>query len=130
MDATGILEVQVSLMDTIVNLWQLWLGGTFAFVIAFHSGKDSLTKAVLIVGCLIYVAASLSIAIRYYGYVIVIYELNQDLLNMGAQPLRFPDLGGTLNLITTAFTFVLGTTAATWFAISQFVKQKNNAGDN
>ena len=124
MDVVGIYEVQTNLMDTVIGLQELWLGGTFAVIVAFHAGRESINKTILWLGCILYAVASFTIGIRYYGYVATIYNLTESIVAAGEQPLPFPMEISVANLIATAFMFLLGTFGAIAFAINQYVKKE------
>ena len=123
MDPSGIYEVQVALMGVIGSLWELWLGGTFALIVAFHVGRDSLNVVLLIVGCLIYLAACVSISFRYIAYTSAFVEFNTQLEVAGFDPFPSPEWFGVYNSLVTIGTFLLGTVATVAFAVIQYNRE-------
>ena len=128
MDPTGIYEVQVALMGAISGLWELWLGGTFALVVAFHFGRDSVSLPLVTVCCVLYLAATVTVALRYIAYSTAIGFYNQKLSDAGFDQFPIPDWFGIPTGIITLATFTFGTLAALYFAISKYYARDKEEG--
>jgi hypothetical protein len=113
-----IYELQLQLVEIINGLWEIWLGLTFAFIVAFHLGRKVIGLGVTYVSCFLFVGASILVALRYIDYGMMIVSFNTQLLDGGYAPL--PQAPWTTYGIYNALTLLLisvGTGSATLFAI-------------
>lgn len=69
MNPIEVNQIYVEYIHAINGLWEIWLATTFAFIVAFHIGKASITKALTWIGCSLYFFASAAILVRYLNYV-------------------------------------------------------------
>jgi hypothetical protein len=119
MNPMEIYEVQNGIMENVNSLWELWLGGTFAVIVAFHVGRDSISKALFVIGSVLYLLASISIVMRYLAYVAAIGELNSSLIENGLDGYPFPSWFPISNSLLTLAIFLFGTVATLVFAYGQ-----------
>ena len=52
-------------LHLISSIWEYWLASTFAFIVAFHAGRKSITKPLAFIGCGLYMMASVAAILRY-----------------------------------------------------------------
>ena len=114
----------VEYIATISDLWGIWLTSTFAFIVAFHAGRASITKLLIWVGCLLYSAIALVTILRYLGSVYTLAGLRLLLENTGSENLSSGFFGNAITLLTLG-TMCIGTLAAIYFAICQY-RAKND----
>jgi len=119
MSPAEIYELQIGIIENVNALWELWLGGTFAVIVAFHAGRESITRALFVVGSLLYLSASISIIMRYMAYLAAIGDLNGRLTEAGHSGFPYPDWFPISNSILTLGIFLFGTLATLVFARSQ-----------
>jgi hypothetical protein len=115
MSVAELYEIHVQLVSIVNEVWQLWLGGTFGFIVAFHIGKDSIDKAVFWVGSSIYLIASIILIVRYLDYAIAIGGLIQKVSDAGGDPLQ-PAGWSTFYGPMTLVLMVFGSVSAVWYA--------------
>ena len=114
---------QMSLISTI---WEYWLASTFAFIVAFHAGRKSITKPLAWIGCTLYSMAAIAAILRYVRTVAITGTLNDRMLSDGIEPLSINVFLSSGQTIFSTATFVLGTIAAVWYAVYQFRKQNDS----
>ena len=119
MNPMDVYEVQNGIMENVNALWELWLGGTFAVIVAFHVGRDSISKPLLMTGSVLYLLASVSIVLRYLAYVSAIGALNSSLLENGLEAYPLPSWFAIPNSLLTFGIFIFGTIATLFFAYGQ-----------
>ena len=134
MNPMEVYEVQNGIMENVNALWELWLGGTFAVIVAFHVGRDSISKLLLVAGSVLYLLASVSIVLRYLAYVSAIGALNNSLIESGFEAYPLPSWFSIPNSLLTFGIFVFGTGATLLFAYGQRKdiqtdETENNASD-
>lgn len=115
MSIAELYEIHVQLVSVVNEVWQLWLGGTFGFIVAFHIGKDSIDKAVFWVGSSIYLIASIILTVRYLDYATALGVLIQKVSDAGGDPLQpsgFSAFYGPMTLVLMA----VGSISAIWYA--------------
>ena len=117
-EADFIQQIQEA-QNIISGIWQYWLASTFAFIVAFHAGRQSITKQLAWIGCVLYLLTSVAATLRYWRIVLFTDQLTSRWLDSGAEPIVLsPILTSGVALIS-LITFTLGTVAAVWFAIHQ-----------
>ncbi len=121
-----IYEVQNGVMENVNSLWELWLGGTFAVIVAFHVGRDSISRSLFVMGSLLYLLASISIVMRYLAYVAAIGELNSTLIENGLAGFPFPTWFPVSNSLLTLAIFLFGTIATLVFSYGQRKSAKSD----
>lgn len=107
-------------LHLISSIWEYWLASTFAFIVAFHAGRKSITKPLAFIGCGLYMMASVAAILRYVRTVGKINLLNERMTNEGFELLVtnvVVTLGQTLFSMAT---FILGSIAAVSYAIYQY----------
>jgi len=124
MNPAEIYEIQAAIIPSINDLWEIWLGGTFAVIVAFHVGRHSITRPLLVTGCVLYSAASASICLRYAALISAFGAFNRQLLEAGYDIFPMPEWFIVPNFTITALIFFLGTIATVTFAITQYVKNQ------
>lgn len=120
MNPNELYDLQIQMIGIINDVWELWLGATFGFVVAFHLGRESIRKSVLVIGCSLYLSASALMLLRYIDYGMGIRRLAGQLREAGFDSLQPAPWAGTgIYTIATVSIMVFGTCAVTWYAISQ-----------
>lgn len=120
MSPTETYEAQIALMAVMNNLWEIWLGGTAAFIVAFHVGRKSVTLLLLSIGCCLYLAACVSLVMRYIAYIEMIASMSKMLVAAGHAPYPMPEWFGVPNTLLTLAIFLFGTMSALYFAVYQY----------
>lgn len=121
MNPNELYNLQLQMIGIINDLWELWLGATFAFVVAYHLGRESISKSVLVIGCTLYLSASMLMLARYIDYGMGIRRIAGQLREAGfsnLQPAPWASTG--IYTIATVSIMIFGMAAATWYAIKQY----------
>jgi hypothetical protein len=119
MNPTEVYAVHAELIGALNGMFEIWLGFTFATVVAIHVAAQSINKWVLGTGITLYLSASYVFLIRYAHTGGVITFLNERLTDAGL-PI-YPTPGATLSLMT-LFVFMFGTIATVVYAVHWFRK--------
>lgn len=120
MNPTDYYEIHMELVHAIGNVWEIWLTVTFAVVVAFHIGRDSINRILLVVGSTLYVAVGMVTFTRYMSYAGSIGLLRQEALAAGLP--AFPQdvaMAMFMSVLSMA-TIAIGTVATVVYAIHQY----------
>jgi len=106
-------------MTLISTIWEYWLASTFAFIVAFHAGRKSITKPLVWIGCSLYVMVSIAAILRYLRSVAIAGGLNERMTSAGFEPLTVNFIFSYGQTGISIATLILGTIAAVSYAIHQ-----------
>ena len=106
-------------LSGISDLWQIWLALTFAFIVAFHVGRASITKLLTFLGCGLYAIAAGATILRYLSSILFVIEIRDSMGDLGLQTFGEPVFASSIFLLTFGTMFI-GTLVAIWFAIYQY----------
>jgi len=106
-------------MNLISTIWELWLAITFAFIVAFHVGRKSITRYLSWIGCSLYLLASTAAILRYVRTVAITQILNDRLIAEGIEPLSVNTFLSAGQTLISMATFIVGTIAAVSYAVYQ-----------
>ena len=110
--------------NLISSIWQYWLACTFAFIVAFHAGRNSITKELTGIGCGLYFLVSVAAILRYLRTILFTRELNSRMIDSGFEPITTNFILGLGVSITSITVFVLGTVVSIAFGIHQYRARK------
>ena len=125
MNPTDYYEIHMELVNAIGNVWEIWLTITFATVVAFHIGRNSINGVLLLIGTLLYIAAALVAVTRYLNYADSIRLLREEALTSGLT--AFPqnlDMAAFITVLPIG-TMVMGTIATATFVIYQYRRRSS-----
>ena len=112
--------------NAITGLWEIWLTSTFAFIVGFHAGRESITRLLIWTGSLLYFAMTMVTTLRYLNYSRILAELRGFGENSGIENLGSMSYGFGISLFTlTLGTMCIGTLAAIYYAVSQYRGKKD-----
>ena len=101
MDAAELYGVQAELLAHISNIFEIWLGFTFAALVAFHFAANQLSKRMLRVTQTLYTLASILFVGRYFGIGAATNRISDQLEVLGLEPLVPTGLGFFIFLLMT-----------------------------
>ena len=113
-----IYELQIQLLDQFTNVFEVWLGFTFAAIVAFHFGASLLSKNMLRACMALYVFASILFLTRYIALTVALASLTAELASMDRGPIVPPYLGAPIALMIVIL-FIAGTTTTIWYALQR-----------
>jgi len=117
----------VEYTNAISGLWEIWLTSTFAFVVGFHAGRESLTTLLIWIGSLLYFSMTLVTILRYLNYSRVLTELRKLGESSGIEAISSMPHGYSVSLFTlTLGTMCIGSFAAIYYAVNQYLSQKDD----
>jgi hypothetical protein len=111
---TDVYAVHVELLGVLNSLFEIWLGFTFAAIVAYHFAAPTMHKAILGVTLILYLLASHVFAARYFHTMDVMGVMNQKLVDAGVEP--YPAPGNEIILILLLI-FAIGTVSTVVYAI-------------
>ena len=98
MNPTEVYAVHAELIGALNGMFEIWLGFTFATIVAVHVAAQTINKWVLGVGISLYLLASYVFLIRYAHTGSVIVFLNERLAEASLP--AYPTPGAMLGLMT------------------------------
>ncbi len=110
-------ELQIAVVSLFSLIFEIWMGFTFAAIVGFHFAAPHLSKLMLNVGLLLYVAASLLFATRYAALATVFGNFNQMLVAAGHDPFPAPSQLQMLGFALTVFVFGAGSISTVWYSL-------------
>lgn len=121
----------VEYTNAISGLWEIWLTSTFAFVVGFHAGRESLTTLLIWIGCLLYFSMTSVTILRYLNYSRILAELRVLSAQSGTDGLSTMSstYSNSLFLLTLG-TMCIGSLAALYYAIDQYLCQKEHSQES
>lgn len=124
MNLTDYYQLIAEYQGVISGIWEVWLASTFAFIVAFHAGRVSLTKFLTTIGCSLYVATSIVIIARYVFIALNISRLTLRMEESGIAPLSSGSpveaFTGSAIVVLSVGTMLCGSLIAVYFAIRQY----------
>ncbi len=120
MDMAEYYSVQMEILAHVSNVFEIWLGFTFAAVAAFHLGAEHLTKALFRVSQALYLMASLLFVIRYFALMGFLGQISERIIDAGGQPLALPTYFGMTIVFLIVVIFVTGTLMTIVFSNHRF----------
>ncbi len=124
MNPADFYQVQVELIGAVNGIFEIWIGFTFAVIVAVHLGTKSLNRVLLLIGLALYLTASTLFVFRFIALSNTFGAFNQMLLEMGAEP--FPS-GSTFRIQSLMLSiFILGSLSTVGYAIYRY-KNRDNA---
>ena len=131
MNPTDIYELQLQYIDIISGVWELWLAATFAFVVGFHAGRETIGRFVLFIGCFLYLGTSFLLAARFVDYGLSIGFLDNWVVESGHSSLpRAPWAKGPFYIMTSLLIMTIGSVASTIYAFRVAWPKKVGGIDN
>ena len=124
MDSVEMYQIYMEYIHAINGLWQIWLTSTFAFIVAFHVGRDSLTNVLTWIGCGLYSAASAALIMRYLIYIDSMRIWLDMVTEQGSIHLTDPGYATGVAALTTG-TLIIGTLVAVGYAVYQYRESKD-----
>ena len=119
MNPTEIYSVHAELIGALSSMFEIWLGFTFATIVAFHIAAHSINRWILAGGLALYVSASYVFVARYFHTGSVIAFLNDRLTEASLPTYPIPPASMSA---ATLFVFLFGTIATVSYAIHRFRK--------
>ena len=107
---TELYAVHVELVSVIDGIFEIWLGFSFATMVAFFMGAKAINRYIAAMGSLMYLFASYIFIVRFFHTASVINFLNDKIIEVGLDPYPRPDLPvpmGVVMLIGTAITVLV-----------------------
>lgn len=120
MSSTDYYEIHMELVHAISSVWEVWLAVTFATIVAFHVGRESVTRVLLAIGSTLYFGAAFVAIVRYGNYIESVALLRQEAVEAGLQAFPQDIDSSVLISILTVATMGFGTIATIGFAIYQY----------
>ena len=117
-------QLMIGYFSNISDCWEIWLALTFAFIVAIHAGRESITKLLLGIGCFLYAGASVATTLRYVSATNSIGNILQSMNDAGFESVSFIGYGFLISPLTQGIMFG-GTIVAIFFAIIQY-RAKND----
>lgn len=114
MNPTEIYAVHVELLAVFNSIFEIWLGFTFAALVAFHLAAASINKYMLSAALILYTVASGVFAMRHMLAAITFGELNEKLVAAGYEP--YPEPPAAVP-IAVQLIFLFGTISTVWYSI-------------
>jgi hypothetical protein len=116
---TAVYELHVELIGLLDSIFEVWLGFTFATLVAMHFAAFRLNKFMLAAALSLYLLASLIFASRYLHAANVFSIMNQKLVQAGFDPYPTPDLPHTPLVF---LLFVVGTLVTVFYSTHMHFK--------
>jgi len=120
MDLAEYYSAQMELLAHVSNVFEIWLGFTFAAVVAFHLGVDHLTKGLFRFAQVLYLLASLLFMLRYFALLTFMAQLSERIVEAGGEPLALPTSFGITVFALMISTFFAGTTMTVVYSNYRF----------
>ena len=124
MSPTDVYAIHVELIGILNSIFEIWLGFTFAAIVAFHFAAPTMHRIILGTTLVLYLLASYVFATRYFHTQEVVGFMNQALQDANIQP--YPAPGGEIVLFLVTI-FTLGSVSTVVYAI---VRYRNGKHDN
>lgn len=115
MSESELHELRLTILDSISNVWELWIVVTFALIVAVYFGRSILTKPLVITVTTLYLAMTVVLTMRYLGYGSMGEDLVKRMSEAGVVPLYHP-LGPSIFLVSLLI-LVIGSIGAISFAL-------------
>ena len=115
---TAIYELHIELIALLDSIFEMWLGFTFATLVAMHFAAIKLGRFMLVAALGLYLIASIIFASRYLHTGEVFNEMNAKLIESGFEPYPTPDMPQTQMVL---LLFVLGTVTTIYYSIRRYM---------
>ena len=124
MNPADVYAVHVELISVLNGFFEIWIGFTFATIVAFHLGAPSINKFILAVGIFLYISASYVFVARYMHTRSVIIFLNDKFVAEGIDPYPVPDY---YLLVAQTALFVVGVISTIGYSIYIYHDKRRDA---
>ncbi len=114
---TAVYELHIGLIALLDSIFEVWLGFTFATLVAMHFAAVKLGRFMLTAALGLYLIASIIFASRYLHTGEVFVEMNAKLIAAGFEPYPTPDMPQTQLVL---LLFVLGTATTIFYSIRRY----------
>ena len=125
MSPTEVYTVHVELIGVLNSIFEIWLGFTFAAIVAYHFAAPTMHRVIVGITLILYVLASHVFATRYFHTQEVLGFMNQALQDAGIQP--YPVPGSEIGLFLLAI-FILGTVSTVVYAVVRYRSGQHDNG--
>ena len=119
----AIYQLHIELIALLDSIFEMWLGFTFATLVAMHFAAVKLGRFMLIAALGLYLIASIIFASRYLHTGEVFTEMNAKLIGSGFDPYPTPDMPQTQLVL---LLFVLGTVTTMYYSIRRYIENDQN----
>ena len=99
MNPTDVYAVHVELVGVLNSIFEIWLGFTFAAIVAYHFAAPTMHRVILGITLCLYLLASYVFMARYFHTLEVFGFMNQELKQAGIPP--YPQVGGEIGFYPT-----------------------------
>lgn len=114
---TEVYTVHVELLGVLNSIFEIWLGFTFAAIVAYHFAAPTMHRVILGVTLTLYVLASYVFAARYFHTMQVFGFLNDELQEVGIQ--AYPAPSGEISLFLLVI-FVVGSISTVVYPVLRY----------
>ncbi|NKC02171.1 MAG: hypothetical protein GKR90_27230 [Pseudomonadales bacterium] len=121
MNPADYYALQMQLTEVVNGLFQIWLGFTFATIVAFHFGNTKMTGILVVFVEILYLGASVVFAGYYFNMGVVSIHYNNMLVEAGYAPHPSP---GSLVVFGLFALYAFGTIGTCAYGIYIHRKQK------
>ena len=115
MDEQEFHELYLEALNSISDVWELWISVTFAVIVAAYLGRAVLTVPLVRLLLVFYLAMSLLLTMRYIGYGQMSTDLINRMLEAGVTPLSH-SLSTPIFMLSLTI-MVAGSFASAWFLV-------------